>query len=211
MIRCFRLATLLAVVLLAACSEAPAPKKAETSEEPEKPAEPVTGSSAFFQMFAAARGWAPDIEILNLHSIHLQQVKYEAGKASAWQATFVSPHLRRARSYTYSVIEAEGNLHKGVFAGLEESWSGPRGASKPFIIQALKVNSDAAYATAMKKGKAAAEYTKKNPDKRISFLLELGNRHPNVTWRVVWGESVSASNYSVFVDASTGEYLETAR
>jgi hypothetical protein len=108
------------------------------------------------------------------------------------------------------VIEAPGNLHKGVFALGEEGWSG-RGPSKPFSIQALKIDSDAAYETAVKKGKKAAEYIKANPDKNVVFLLEQTNKFPSLTWRVIWGESVGTSNYSVFVDASSGEYLETMR
>ena len=208
--RHIRSAPLLAFALLASCSEAPQ-KKAETPKEPPKPAEPVSGSSAFFQMFAAARGWAADLEPLRLTSIHLPEVKREPGKAAAWQATFVSARLKRARSYTYSVIEAPGNLHKGVFAGLDESWTGPKGPSRPFLIQALKVDSIAAYETALKKGKAAAEYSRKFPDKNIAFLLEQTNRFPTLTWRVIWGESVGTSNYSVFIDASSGNYLETMR
>jgi hypothetical protein len=162
-------------------------------------------------MYTAARGWAGDVESLRMSSVNLTQVKKLPGKAAAWQATFVSPQRRGARTYSYSVIEAEGNLHKGVFAGLEEGWSGPRGGVKTFPIAALKIDSDAAYETAMKKGKKAAEYTKAHPDMNIVFLLEQNNKFPQLTWRVIWGESVGTSNYSVFVDATTGEYLETMR
>jgi hypothetical protein len=142
-------------------------------------------------------------------SIHLPEVKAVPGKAAAWQATFVSPGRQRARSYTFSVIESSGNLHKGVFAGNEEGWSG-RGP-KPFLVPALKVDSTEAYDTAVKKGRKAAEYIKANPDKNVSFLLEQNNKYPDLSWRVIWGESVGTSNYSVFVDATTGEYLETMR
>ena len=197
-----------AFVLLSACSEAPQ-KVAEKAPEP--PPEPVSGSKAFFQMYTAARGWASDVQGLQLTSIHLPEVKKVPGKASAWRATFVSAAGKRARPYTYSIIESAGNLHKGVFALNEESWSGPRGPVKPFMIQALKVDSDAAYETALKKGRKAAEYVKANPDKNVSFLLEHNTKFPDLTWRVIWGESVGTSNFSVFVDATTGEYLETMR
>lgn len=196
------------VMMFSACSEAPR-KAAEKAPEP--PPEPISGSTAFFRMYTAARAWAADLQPLRMTSIGLQQVQRVPGKAPAWQVMFVSPQRQRARSYSYSAIEAEGNLHKGVFAGLEESWAGPRGPVKPFLMQALKVDSDAAYETAMKKGKHAAEYSKANPDKNINFLLEQNNKFPSLTWRVIWGESVGTSNYSVFVDATTGEYLETMR
>jgi hypothetical protein len=161
-------------------------------------------------MYAAARGgWAADLQPLRLISIHLPQVKAEPGKAGAWQATFVSPSNLRARSYTYTVIEAEGNLHKGVFAGSDENWAGSRAPVQPFLVAALKKDSDFAYQVALKKGNRAEEYVKAHPDMTVMFVLEQNKRFTQLTWRVIWGESVGTSNYSVFVDATTGEYLET--
>ncbi|HTS24878.1 MAG TPA: hypothetical protein VMH81_03340 [Bryobacteraceae bacterium] len=193
-------------LLLTGCSsETPAPqaKKAE-----EKPAEPVTGRQALQQMYIAGRGWAPDIQPLKMNSILLPELKAEPGKAAAWQVMFVSPSERKGRIYTYSVVESSGNLHKGVFAGLDQSWSGPSGSTKPFLMASVKVDSSDAYQTALKK---AADYEKKNPGKPITFVLEANSKFPDTTWRVVWGESVGTSNFSIFVDASTGQYLETMR
>jgi len=191
------------LLLLAGCSTEPAapPKKAEV-----KPAAPVTGRQALQQMYIAARGWAADIQIVRVTSILLPEVKAEPGKAGAWQALFVSASQGKARGYTYSVVESEGNLHKGVFAGLDQSWSGSSGTTKPFLMAAIKVDSDQAYQTALKKG---AEYDKKNPGKPINLLLEANKKFPDASWRVIWGESVGTSSFSIFVDASTGGYLET--
>ena len=66
------------------------------------------------------------------------------------------------------------------------------------------MDSDEAYATAVKNSE---DYIKKNPDKPVMFLMELGKRFPDVTWRVIWGTSVGTSDYSVFVDG-TRQYLE---
>jgi hypothetical protein len=193
------------VLLLAGCSSEPtAPvKKAEAPPLP-----PATGRQALQQMFIAARAWAPDLQPLKLNSILLPDVKADPGKAGAWQAVFVSASLGRARSYTYSTVEAEGNLHKGVFAGQDQSWSGPSGNTKPFLMASVKTDSDEAYQAALKKG---AEYDKKNPGKPITFALEANSKFPDTTWRVIWGESAGTSNFSIFVDASTGLYLETMR
>jgi hypothetical protein len=192
-------------LLLAACSsEAPKPVEKEKA----KPAEPVTGRYAFNQMYITARAWSPDLQVLRLSSIPLTEVKSEAGKAGAWQALFVSERQGRARTYTYSVVESTGNLHQGVFASGEETYSGPRGQARPFSVQAIKIDSDAAYETALKKG---AEYAKKHPNLAITFLLESTKRFPDPAWRVIWGESAGTSNFSIYVDASTGEYLETMR
>ncbi len=201
----FLLAMAAASLLFApGCSEAPQKEEKKNTAPPE----PVKGRFALYQMFNAGRGWAPDIQVLRLRSLDLPEVKAERSKAAAWEAYFVSAALGRGRMYTYSVIEAEGNLHKGIFAGLEENWSGPRGPVTPFLIAALKTDSDEVYQTALKKG---ADYDKKYPGKPISFLLEKNDRFPNPAWRVIWGENVASSNYSIFVDASTGAYLQTMR
>lgn len=194
--------TTASVLFIAGCSEAPQdiPKKDVV------PPQPVTGRNALYKMFNAARTWTLDVEVMNLRSIDMKEVKAERGKAAAWQATFVSARLSRQRPYTYSIIESEGNLHKGVFAGLEDSWSGPRGSVTPFVIAAVKTDSDEVYRAALKKG---AEYDRKNPNKPISFLLEKTDRFPNPAWRVIWGQSAGTSNFSIFIDASTGLYLQT--
>jgi hypothetical protein len=189
------------VLLLTSCSEtAPVAKKA-----PEKP-EPITGQSALFKMFQVARSWASDVQVLKLNTIALSDVPdVPRGKAAAWQASFTSASRSQLRSYTYSIIEAPGNLHKGVFAGQEEGWSGPRGTSEPFLMAAVKVDTDAAYQTAHGQ---SGDYDKKNPGMPITFLLEKIAKFPDPVWRVVWGESVGTSSFSVYVDASTGEYKE---
>jgi hypothetical protein len=195
---------LAALLFMAGCADT-SQKAAKKETAPPKP---VKGRFALYQMFNAARGWAPDVQVLRLNSIDMREMKVERGTSAAWEGRFVSHQLGRARSYTYSVLESEGNLHKGVFAGLEESWSGPRGPATPFLIAAVKTDSDEVYATALKK---AADYENKHPDMPISFLLEKIDRFPNPAWRVIWGTSPGTSNFSIFVDASTGQYLQTMR
>jgi hypothetical protein len=199
-----RTSACLLVLLLAACSEAP--KKTETKKEPPKPPEPVTGLTAFYEMYKTARNWAKDLEGLKLTSANLPDVKSESGKAGGWQAVFVSPSLRESRSFSFSAVEGPAT-RKGVSTGPSSSWS-PKPTSKSFPLSAIKIDSDKAYEIALQKG---ADYAKKNPDKPITFLLEQTDRFPNPAWRVIWGESVGSSNFSIFVDATTGQYLRTVR
>jgi hypothetical protein len=187
-------------LFLSACSDAP---KAAEEKQPPKPPEILTGRQAFQRMYPQARGWAPDAEPLQISSLNLAQVKADNGQAGVWQVVFVSPSRGKAKTYTYSAVE-DGNLHEGVFGGQEEDYT-PRGDSAPFQISAIKVDSDEAYKTAVEK---SADYIQKNPDKPVMFLMELGRRFPDVTWRVIWGTSVGTSDYSVFVDGTTGKYLE---
>jgi hypothetical protein len=191
------------MVSLWACSDAP---KVEKAKEPQKPPEPVTGRQAFQKVYPPARTWALDATPLQVRSVRLS-AKPEKGKADAWEIVFVSPSQGKSKTYTYSIVEGEGNLHEGVFGGIEEGYSGPHGASSPFPIAAIKIDSDEAYDIAAEKSQ---DYIKKNPNKPITYILEQNRQFPDLTWRVVWGDSVSTSDYSVFVDASTGKYLEKA-
>ncbi len=192
------------VLFLSGCSEAPKPQTTK-KEEPKKEAEAITGRNAFFKVYVTARSWAPDVQCLSVSSIPLEEVKAGPGKSGAWQVTVVSPSKLRKRTYTWSAVEAQGNLHAGVFPGAEESFT-PNNKVRPFLIAALKTDTDAALKIAEEK---SVEYMKRNPAMRINYLLELGDKHPNPAWRVIWGDSVGTSGHSVFVDATTGGYLET--
>jgi len=189
------------VLFLSGCSDAPKPAAEKT---PPKPPEALTGRQAFQRMYPQARGWAPDAQPLQIVSLNLAQVKANQGKAGAWQVVFVSPSRGKAKTYTYSAVEAEGSLHEGVFGGIEEDYTA-RGDSSPFLMAAIKVDTDEAYKTAAEK---SADYMNKNPGKPVMFLMELTKRFPDVTWRVIWGGSVGTSDYSVYVDGTTGQYLE---
>lgn len=189
------------VLFLSACSDAP---KTATEKQPPKPPETLTGRQAFQRMYPQARGWSPDALPLEIRSIPLAQVKAEPGKSGAWQVIFVSASRGKAKTYTYSAVEEEGNLHEGVYGGIEEDYT-PRPPQSTFEVAAIKVDSDEAYKTAAEK---SADYIKKNPDKPVMFLMELTKRFPDVTWRVIWGGSVGTSDYSVYVDGTTGNYLE---
>jgi len=172
-----------------------------------KPIEPVGARSAFQQTFIAARTWAQDLEILRIRNLPLEDVKVPPGKSAVWEVTFVSPGKQRAKAYTWSAVERDP-IHEGIFGGQEEAWSGHSGQATSFLPAAFKTDSVEAYEAAAAKSK---EYIQKNPDMPLSFLLERTPRHPDPAWRVIWGTSVATSGYSVYVDATSGEYLERMR
>ena len=169
--------------------------------------EPITGLTGLYRMYGMARQWAPDAQLVRARSVRLSEVKSVGGKSGAWEGTFVSASRGKAKTYTDSVVEAQGNLHEGVFGGLEESYS-PSSQLRPFPMNVVSVDSEKAYETALK---MSADYAKQNPKMPISFLLELTPGRNNPTWRVVWGESVAASGYSVVIDANTGEAVQVLR
>jgi len=49
----------------------------------------------------------------------------------------------------------------------------------------------------------------KHPGMPVHFLLEYTPRFPLPAWRVFWGETLGSSQYAVFIDCTSGKYLQT--
>jgi hypothetical protein len=190
-----------AAILLAGCSEAPPP----TKKAAEPPPAPISGRQAFQYVYGSSRLWASDSQPLTIRSINVADAPSEKGKAGAWEVVFISESNNRARTYTWSAVEAEG-LHKGVFPGPQESWR-TGGPDRPFSAAQLRVDTPEALEAA---SKAAAAYIGR-PGKRppVNFLLNYSpaSRFTNPVWRVLWGGSVSSAEYTVTVDATTGNVV----
>lgn len=188
-------------ILLTGCAEEPKVKKEE------KPPEPVSALKAFYTIYSNARTWATDAQVLDINSIDLDEKHMcKEGKCWAWSVNLISPSKGKLKNYTYSVLEWEGNLHQGVFSSLDENFRGSRGQEKPFLIQALKKDSTDAYKVAVAK---STDYMKKHPEVPITYEISYTPKHPQPAYRIIWGDSVATSAYSVLVDAATGEYAET--
>jgi hypothetical protein len=183
-------------LLMPACSSSQ-----PATAEPEKPAVPLTGLHALYQMYTSARAWAQDLQIARYSSINIPEVQHQDGKAAAWQVMFVSQALAKSRTYTISVYEASATLHQGIFPEAPQDWSG---SGKLFAIDALKVDTDKAWETALDHGK---DYNSKNPKTPISWTLVMDKGNEPV-WRIIWGQSAGESSFSVLVDASTGDFLQ---
>ena len=190
----------LAATLLAGCSDDPKPAE---SKAPEAPAAPITGRQAFQYVYGSARLWAPDAEPLSIRSINVTGVKSENGKAGAWEVVFVSESTAMARTYSWSAIESEA-LHKGVFPGQRQAWS-RGGAETPFAAGAIKMDTPEALDVATKASTAYLEKPGQHPP--VNFLLDVSGRFPVPAWRVLWGNTLSSAEYTVTVDAGSGQLL----
>jgi len=193
---------------LAGCSS-DAPKTADTKtdtsakkEESAGPAVPVTGKTAFYEMYDAAHTWAPDIQALSLSSGTVTGVTNADGKAGVWTAVFASPSMKQARTYIYAVAEQLPNIHKGVTAEGADPWGGATAAVTPFAGTDVTVDSDAAYKTSADK---AAAWMKDNPGKTASISLGFATRFPAPVWYILWGDA--KSGFASYVNAATGNIL----
>jgi len=172
---------------------------------PQKALEPITGRQALQYTHGSARFWAQDAQPITVRSINLDQLKAVDGKAGAWEIDYVSAQMARARTYTWSAVEIGDSVHKGVFRGPEEVWQGLHGQQRPFVSEALTIDTPQALQTAVAN---STNYLKKPYSKpQVTFLLESTPRFPNPVWRVLWGTSVGSAEYAVIVDSVTGALL----
>jgi hypothetical protein len=190
------------LLLTVACSSGPA-EVASTEKAVEKaPAEaPVTGKTAFWEMYKLAHGWAADLQTLYLKSGELEGVTAKPGEAALWTVMFVSPTKNTAREFTYRAI-TQGTAHKGVGSGPEQPWGGSVPKAQAFGTADMKLDSNEAYDKATEEAKA---YVKANPDKKVSFYLGKESRFPAPVWSVLWGGD---KGVSVIVNASDGSIIK---
>lgn len=201
---CLRAAVIAAVLLMTACSESD--KTSATANQSSGPAAPVSGKTAFWEMYKSAHAWANDIVPLKLESKEIPGIKNDSGKAAMWSATFGSPRKGQAVVLSYAITAHPPDIYKGVTADHPVTWAGPTHDIMPFQNSDLQVDSDAAYQTALAD---AQPWLKKHQGKDVSFLLGNATRFSAPVWYVLWGDS--KSGYSVYVNAVTGKVTKPGK
>jgi hypothetical protein len=198
-------AALAATLSLISCTEAPQTKPAETkaAAAATESNEPISGKTAFWQMYKSAHAWSADLVPLSLESKATAGMKSEAGKAMMWTATFGSPAKREARTFTYAVTAQGPDVLKGVTVGRALPWGGPRQDAMPFDTADLSVDSDAAFKAAPAE---AGDWVSKHPGKQVSLALGNASRFPAPVWFVLWGDK--KSGYAVYVNSKTGAVVK---
>jgi hypothetical protein len=189
-------------VLTISCSSAPT-EAAKTEKATEKAAvaeAPVTGKTAFWEMYKLGHAWAADMQVLYLKSGSLEGVeaKGKEGQATEWTLMVASPSKKEAHEFRYRAI-TQGTKRRGVISGAIQPWGGPTAKGQPFTTSEMKLDSDEALAKASEK---AAAWAKENPGKEVSFYLGKESKYPAPVWAVLWGGE--KSGYLVIVNALDG-------
>ncbi|HWX53268.1 MAG TPA: hypothetical protein VN176_01620 [Verrucomicrobiae bacterium] len=195
-------AALLLSVFFTSCSDSPK-VAGPAAKESQAASEPISGKTAFWEMYKSAHSWAADRVPLKLESKSVPGVTIGEGKAAMWSATFGSPRLRQARVFSYSVIASKPDIYKGVVIGKALPWAGPTSEALAFEPSEFPIDSDAAYKTGSAQ---AAVWLKSHPDREVSFVLGNASRFTGPVWYVQWGDK--KSGYGVLVDAKTGAVVK---
>jgi hypothetical protein len=201
--KCLRAAVIGAVLLLTACSDS---SNTSTENKNAGPSTPVTGKTAFWEMYKSAHSWAADLVPLKLESKTIPGIKNDGGNAAMWSATFGSSRKREAIELTYAVAAHAPDIYKGVSIGHAVPWGGPNRDAMPFQTSDLQTDSDAAFKTASADADA---WLKKHPGQDVSFQLGNAARFPAPVWYVLWGDK--KTGYSVYVNTVTGKVVKPGK
>jgi hypothetical protein len=185
---------------MSGCSSEPAkPTTAETSQ-PKAP-QTTTGSSAFFKCYVSARGWAGDVQPYRVESHAAADAKGRDGKSEDWSVGFASASLHSVKSYSWT----NGDISHGV----EDTYSPSNSTTQVFDVQAIKVDTDKAFAVAQEHG--GSQLLQKEPDTPVLYVLDWNRPSNRVLWHVVYGTNPETAKLRVAVNATTGEFVRVEK
>jgi hypothetical protein len=188
---------------LGACSSdtKTAPSDDKSAAAAAAPAGPVSGKTAYWEMYTRARSdFAKDIMPISLEAKEIPGIANGDGTAAMWTAEFVSDSQKERRTFTYAVVAHPPDIYKGVTIGRPLPWSGSRDIM-PFSMGGVQVDSDAAFKSATAD---AATFLKAHPVKDPTVSLKELTRYQGIpTWIVFWGND--KLGYRSFISGVDGK------
>lgn len=183
----------LGLLAFAACSSDSG--KPATEMQPKAP-QSVTGSSAFFKCYIAARNWAPDAQPFRAESQPGPGFNGHDGKAESWRIGFASPAKRSTRPFTW--------INGDISHEVEDTYSPTNTSTQVFNVQFLKTDTDKAFAVAQAHG--GDKLLEKEPDTPVFYVLDWNHLENSLLWHVIYGTDHDSAKLRVAVNASTGEF-----
>jgi hypothetical protein len=195
-----------AIAMLAGCSPQ-APKPAEKPQP--KPAELLTGRTAFQKLYVAAHGWGRDAQPYRLDSQITADGNGQEGKSAVWRAAFASVAQHGVKPYVWSGSADKEAPSRGVTPGNEDSYNPTNASTQVFDMQYLKVDSDKAYEVAQEHG--GDKLLTKTPSMPVFYTLDWNRTENKLEWHVMYGGGKDDAKLRVAVDATTGNFLRVEK
>ena len=200
------LPTILLFTLLSACSS---DKPAEPAKPEVKPAELLSGRSAFWKTYPQARAWSADSQPYRIESSVTSEGNGQDGKWAIWNARFGSPSKKAVKPYQWSGSALADSPSRGVNPGTEDSYSPTNETTHIFDVQFLKIDTDAAFATAQKHG--GDKIIEKDPKTPVTYVCDWNHNTNQLVWHVIYGASRDTAKLTVAVNASTGDFIRVEK
>ncbi len=202
------LMAILAFSLMTGCSSETS-KPAQTEKPQPKPAELVSGRTAFQKLYVAARGWSRDAQPYRLESSVTADSKGRDGKSALWRAFFGSAERKSLKPYVWSGADIPDGPARGISPGTEDTYNPRNASTQVFDIAFLKVDSDKAFEVAQKHG--GDKTLEKNPDTPILYMLDWSHATNELIWHVIYGNSRDDAKLKVEVNASNGDFIRVEK
>ena len=93
--------------------------------------------------------------------------------------------------------------------GVDDNYSPTNSNTQVFDVQALKVDTDKAFAVAQQHG--GDKLLEKEPDTPVLYVLDWNRPTNRVLWHVIYGTNAETAKLRVAVNASTGEFLRVEK
>src|ERR1700678_652681 len=200
-------AVLLVVALLAGCNSNP-PKPAESKPEP-KPPELISGRSAFYKVFIAARNYAADVKPFRVQSTPSPESNGQDGKSAIWTASFASVTQHGVKPFTWSSSNAPDAPTPGISPGNEDVYNPSNASTQVFDPAFLKIDTDQAFTEAQKHG--GDKILEKDPTTPVLYICDWNHNTNELIWHVIYGTSRETANLTVAIDASSGAFIRVEK
>jgi hypothetical protein len=203
-----RVLVALALTWMTACSSqssAPAP----AAKPAPKTTEQVTGRSAMYKSYIAARLWASDVKPFRLESQTSEDSKGKDGLSAIWRSSFASTAQHGVKPYTWSGSIAADAPTRGINSGTEDTYNPSNTTTQVFDLAFLKIDSDKALEVAQKHG--GDKILAKTPDTSIFYLVDWSSATNELVWHVIYGNTRDDAKLRVALNASTGEFLRVEK
>jgi hypothetical protein len=201
-------AALIALAILAGCNSEPA-KPAESAKPEPKAPELMTGRSAFYKAYIAARGWAADAKPFRIESSPTDEGTGQDGKWAIWRIEFASPAQHAAKPYFWSGSNASDAPSRGVSPGSEDNYNPSNASTQIFDAAFLKIDSDEAFNTAQKHG--GEKVVEKDPRTVVNYVCDWNHNTNELVWHVIYGANRETAKLTVAINASTGEFIRVEK
>ena len=198
---------LVLVALISACNSNP-PKPAETKAEP-KAAELLTGRSAFYKVFIAARNYAADVKPFRIQSTPSPEDNGQDGKSAIWTTSFASVTQHGVKPFTWSGSNAPDAPSRGVSPGNEDVYNPSNASTQVFDPAFLKIDSDQAFAVAQKHG--GDKILENDPATPVIYICDWNHNTNQLIWHVIYGADRENAKLAVIVNASIGDFVRVEK
>jgi len=174
-----------------------------------KPPELLTGRSAFYKTFIAARNYAADVKPFRIESTPSSESNGQDGKSTIWRASYASAAQHGVKPFFWSGSNLPDAPSRGVSPGNEDVYNPSNASTQIFDPAFLKIDTDQAFTEAQKHG--GDKLLETDPTTSVLYICEWNHNTNQLIWHVIYGSSRETAKLAVSVDASTGLFIRVEK